>query len=115
IRPCNIHAAIPLLISRPSDCSFPSGHTAVAVTGAATLFFSRREIADPKRRKYICLLTAVLAGLIAFSRLYLYVHYPTDVLAGALLGMMMGWMGSKAANLLPEKMEGLLWKHNLQD
>ncbi len=36
----------------------------------------------------------MLAVLIAFSRLYLYVHYPTDILAGALLGVMTGWVGN---------------------
>lgn len=41
----------------------------------------------------------ILAGLIAFSRLYLYVHYPTDVLVGALIGIMFGWLGALLANL----------------
>nr|WP_326184763.1 phosphatase PAP2 family protein [uncultured Oscillibacter sp.] len=44
-----------------------------------------------------------LAALIAFSRLYLYVHFPSDVLAGALLGIMLGWMGSAAVNTVERK------------
>lgn len=35
----------------------------------------------------------IIAVLIGFSRLYLYVHYPTDVLAGAVLGVLLGWVG----------------------
>ena len=72
VRPCDINTAVQLLVPRPTDFSFPSGHT-------------------------------VLAVLIAFSRLYLYVHYPTDVLAGALLGIMLGWLGSVAVSAVERK------------
>lgn len=52
---------------------------------------------------------AVLAGLIGFSRLYLYVHYPTDVLAGALIGIMMGWVGSVLANAISARLSEHGW------
>lgn len=50
----------------------------------------------------------VLAALIGFSRLYLYVHYPTDVLAGALVGIMIGWLGNMLVLSIGEKLHGKL-------
>ena len=83
-----------LLIAAPTDPSFPSGHTASSFAAAAAWF--RRD----KRWGSAAL---VLAALIAFSRLYLYVHYPSDVLAGATLGVaaafLAGWIVKKAEAL----------------
>lgn len=84
-RPFDVNTAVQLLIERPSDYSFPSGHTASSFAAAAALYFSRKKLWIP---------AVILAGLIAFSRLYLYVHYPTDVLAGAVIGILMGWIAS---------------------
>lgn len=75
-RPCWIEN-IPLLISNPSDYSFPSGHTLSSVIGAFMLTAANRKFG------YFAI---PLAALIAFSRLYLYVHFPTDVLASVILG-----------------------------
>lgn len=72
-----IRGLIPL-ITPPTDYSFPSGHTAASFAVGVLLF---RKL--PKRYGIPAL---VLAALIGFSRLYLGVHYPSDVLAGALLG-----------------------------
>ena len=85
IRPCDVNTAVQLLIARPGDFSFPSGHTGASFTAASALYFSRNRLWVP---------SLMLAVLIAFSRLYLYVHYPTDILAGALLGVMTGWVGN---------------------
>ena len=60
------------------DYSFPSGHTGTSFAAAVVLFLSY-----PKKYSFWFL---VLAFLIGFSRLYVGVHYPTDVLAGALIG-----------------------------
>lgn len=95
IRPCDVNTAVQLLIERPLDYSFPSGHTTSSLAAASALYFSRKKLWIP---------AVILAGLIAFSRLYLYVHYPTDVLAGALLGIMIGWIGSILANILADKL-----------
>lgn len=95
IRPCDVNTAVQLLIERPLDYSFPSGHTASSFAAASALYFGRKKLWIP---------AAVLAGLIGFSRLYLYVHYPTDVLAGALLGIMMGWFGSVLANVFSTRL-----------
>ena len=69
---------VELLVAKLHDFSFPSGHTLVSVEGATALWFYHRKWG---------VAALVLAGLIAYSRLYLFVHYPTDVVAGALLGI----------------------------
>ena len=68
-----------LLVMPPSGYSFPSGHTSCAI-GAAVLLSCAPLAGGWKAGAW------VLALLLAFSRLYLYVHYPTDVLAGAIVG-----------------------------
>lgn len=77
-RPFTIATEIGLKIPRPGEYSFPSGHTMNAFSAATSifLFYKRTGIA-----------ALVLAALIAFSRMYLFVHYPTDVLGGMLLGI----------------------------
>lgn len=84
VRPCDVNTAVQLLVPRPDDFSFPSGHTGASFEGAAVLYFHKSRLRFP---------ALVLAVLIGFSRLYLYVHYPTDVLAGAALGVLLGWVG----------------------
>lgn len=66
-------------ISRPSSYSFPSGHTSSAFTTATAL-----SQAYPKW--YVVVPSYLWAGSIGYSRMYLGVHYPTDVGVGALLG-----------------------------
>ena len=82
-RPFTANPSIQLLVSKPADYSFPSGHTAAAFAAVSALFFAGE--------KKIWKGALVLAVLIAFSRLYLYVHYPTDVLGGAVVGAFAAW------------------------
>ena len=77
--------AITLLIATPHDFSFPSGHTIASFEGATALLIYDRKLGIP---------ATVLAVLIAFSRLYLYVHYPTDVLVSIVLGVGFAFLGS---------------------
>lgn len=67
-----------IIIPPPSDYSFPSGHTAASFAASVTLIKNKRSPFS------VCAL--ILAFLIAFSRLYLYVHFPTDVFSGMILG-----------------------------
>ena len=76
---------------RPSDFSFPSGHTAISFCVACVLF---RNL--PKKWGSLFL---ILAVLIAFSRLYLGMHYPSDVLAGALTGTFFSFVAEKIINI----------------
>ena len=79
IRPSENIPAIDLLISKPLSYSFPSGHTtsSFAVAGVLAKYFKRYAV-----------VFLGAASLIGFSRLYLYVHYPTDILAGIGLGLL---------------------------
>lgn len=87
MRPFTVNTGVELLINAPKDFSFPSGHTAASFAAAFALLFVKKKLWIP---------SMILASLIAFSRLYLYVHYPTDVLAGILLGLIV----SVAANVI---------------
>lgn len=72
---------VKLLVAKLHDFSFPSGHTLVSFEAATALWFYHRKWG---------VAAFVLAALIGLSRLYLFVHYPTDVLAGAVLGIGIG-------------------------
>lgn len=77
-RPCWINETIQLLIAVPNDYSFPSGHTLVSFAAAVSIWLHN------KRWGAVAL---ILAALIAFSRMYLYVHFPTDILVGLVIGI----------------------------
>ena len=85
IRPFDVRTGIELLVKRPTDFSFPSGHTAASFASVMALYLAGE--------KKIWISSLGLAVLIAFSRLYLYVHYPTDVLGGVIIGVMAGALG----------------------
>lgn len=85
VRPYDVNTAIAILIKKPLDFSFPSGHTAASFAAMTALFLAKMK------KAWIAAL--ILAVLIAFSRLYFYVHYPTDVLGGAIVGILSGIIG----------------------
>ena len=85
---------IPLLVEGLHDYSFPSGHTIASFEAATVLLINNKKMGIP---------AMILAVLIAFSRLYLYVHYPTDVIASVILGT--------ALALLANFLVGKLWAY----
>ena len=88
-RPFSELADITLLIKAPKDYSFPSGHTAASFV-MVYIFF--RHI-----KKYF--IPVLITGiLIAFSRMYLTVHFPSDILVGLIIGLLSGYAGEKIAD-----------------
>lgn len=83
-RPYEVVEGLRLIIGRQSDYSFPSGHTTAGFSVASVIFMeTRRRIGVP---------VVILALMIALSRLYVGVHYPTDVLVGIISGTLIGVM-----------------------
>ena len=80
-RPCWVDPSVELLVEIPDDYSFPSGHTSFSFAAATAIF---------QYWKGWGFLAFVLAALIGLSRLYLFVHFPTDVLVGAVIGIVSG-------------------------
>lgn len=76
-RPFTTYPYISIIINPPTSFSFPSGHTASSFAAAFVLGYYLKEW------RYIAY---IFASLIAFSRLYLFVHNPSDIVAGILLG-----------------------------
>lgn len=76
-RPCWIDTNILLLIPNPTDFSFPSGHTLASFEASIMILLHSKKWGIP---------AIILSILIAFSRMYLFVHFPTDILGGAILG-----------------------------
>lgn len=73
-----------LIIPIPLESSFPSGHTSSSF--ACAFVFGKYF------KKPYYYFTYILAVIIAFSRLYLYVHFPTDILAGVVMGYFCGFL-----------------------
>lgn len=94
-RPFTQIEGLTYLIKRPRDYSFPSGHTSSSF--AVAVIFMKKM---PKKYGITFM---VLAVLIAFSRLYLGVHYPTDVLGGAILGMLIAFLSMWIFELAEKK------------
>lgn len=87
-RPCWIYPEVELLIENPRDFSFPSAHSMVGFAGAAALWLTNRKFG---------IAAYITAALIAFSRLYLFVHWPSDVLAGSVMGIFTAYLVYYAA------------------
>ena len=86
---------IKLLSGAMHDFSFPSGHTIASFEAAVVLLKNSKKMGIP---------AMILAVLISFSRLYLYVHYPTDVIASIILGTIFALIGDAVAGLIAPKL-----------
>ena len=80
------HMDFTLLIAPPHGSSFPSSHTVTSFAAATAIFLQSKRFGIP---------AIILAAIIAFSRMYLYVHFLSDILVGAVLGIAIGLLGSK--------------------
>lgn len=90
-------------VRMPSDTSFPSGHSAVCFAAAVALLMRYRVKAIP---------ALAIAVIVAFSRIYLCLHYPTDVLGGIIIGSICGIAGHFIAIFIEKKIAG---KRNTSD
>lgn len=95
-RPCWIDTGIQLLIKNPTDYSFPSGHTLASFEAATMIFLHNKKLG---------IISLILAVLIAFSRMYLFVHFPTDILGGAILGILISIIVYKIAQKVVKNKE----------
>lgn len=98
VRPYDRIPELIVLTRKPGDFSFPSGHAAFSFAGAIALLLS-----VPEKCKRPAILLVILAVLISISRIYLGVHYPTDILGGALVGSLCGWIASVIITKIEDK------------
>lgn len=85
---------VDILIKEPMGFSFPSGHTGSSFAAASVIYFYNKKRG---------LLALILATLIAFSRMYLFVHYPSDIVGGLILGIISYRIAIKITNEMLKK------------
>ncbi len=97
-RPYMLNPEFALLIPEPSGTSFPSSHTSTSFASALQFFGINRKAGFG---------AIAFAVVVAFTRLYLYVHFPTDILGGIVLGILMGltviFTSNKIRRILSER------------
>ena len=106
-RPFEVYKYVDLIIKKPNGYSFPSGHTSASIAAAYIIFKEKYNLLDflkifrlkgnnqnlkiglDSKKMYINLgyIMYFMAFMIAFSRMYLFVHYPSDILGGILTGI----------------------------
>ena len=104
-RPCDVNPNVVMLVPRPHGSSFPSGHTTAAFAAFGALLFSRLPKFPEKAPTPLVVAVGIAAVVMAFTRLYCYVHYPTDVLAGLVVGLLAGLAAAKIVEAVVRKQE----------
>ena len=95
-RPFTVNSAIDIIIKAPSGFSFPSSHTATCFAMATAIYLFHKRLG---------IIAYIYASLVAFSRMYLYVHYPSDVFGGVILGICCGIGATALVKLICKKTE----------
>lgn len=95
-RPCWLEPEVQLLVKVPHDFSFPSGHSNASFAVATAIFTRNKKLGIP---------ALILATAIAISRLYVFVHWPTDVLVGTLTGICGGIISYFIVNYIYKKLK----------
>ena len=95
-RPCHVDQAFEMLVARPSSSSFPSTHSAWAFAAATAIFMKYKKAG---------IAAFIVAALIAFSRMYMFLHYPTDVFCGIVFGIILGVAAVKLCDYLAKRRE----------
>lgn len=103
IRPYDLYTYVELIIEKQNDFSFPSGHTSASIAAAVAIFKSKLMY----KKMNLGYLFLILALVMSFSRMYLFMHYPSDVLGGIITGI----LSAKLSFLLVEKLYGKFEKN----
>lgn len=100
LRPFVDFPKVPLVAPLPAATtySFPSGHSFGSFAAATALYLGLSNICPTK--KFLGVIALIGACVVAFARVYLFVHYPTDVLTGLVLGIIVGCIAWKIAKAL---------------
>lgn len=95
-RPCQIDTTVALLVKIPSDASFPSGHTMNGFATSLSILFNDKKLGIP---------AVIFATIIAFSRLYNFVHFPTDVIGGFVIALIFAILVNFVMKKISQKKE----------
>lgn len=91
VRPYDVNSAVSLIVRPLSDYSFPSGHTLVCIECAGVLWHFNKKIG---------IAAFIVGSLVAFSRLYLYLHYPSDVVFSVALGLIFAFISIRLSDII---------------
>lgn len=94
-RPFLYRPEIDTIVNRPTSFSFPSGHTCTAFACSTAIFCYNKKLG---------IAAYILSVLIGFSRNYFFIHFPTDVLCGAIEGILLGLLAAVVVKWLNEKL-----------
>lgn len=102
-RPYEVIEGLKCIVIRPMDASFPSGHTSASFSVSSVIF--------GETPRHIGIAALTVAALIGFSRLYVGVHYPTDVVFGMLSGILIGLVTCAVCHKYVLKKKQALFRH----